>query len=138
MSRETEEAVSALRVNKTFYAAIADGDLRAMDELWARDEPVLCIHPGSPPLQGRVAVMASWSEIFDGGAPPISYTEDSVSLIRGIAFVSCLEHIGAKTLSALNVLIWEDAQWRFVSHHAGLLTDPIGMLTPTDSSGAIH
>ena len=84
MSRESKDAITALRVNAAFYAAIADGDLRAMDDIWSRDEPVLCIHPGGPPLQGRIAVMGSWAEIFRGGAPPISYRNDAVSMIRGL------------------------------------------------------
>jgi hypothetical protein len=136
MSREAADAISALRVNQALYAAIADGDLRGMDELWARDEPVLCIHPGGAPLQGRIAVMASWSEIFDGGAPPISYSQDSVSLIRGVAFVNCLEHLGDTTLAASNVLVWESSAWRIIQHTAGVLTQ--AQEVPPLASGPLH
>ncbi|MBW1886606.1 MAG: nuclear transport factor 2 family protein [Deltaproteobacteria bacterium] len=136
MSREAADAISALRVNQALYAAIADGDLRGMDELWARDEPVLCIHPGGAPLQGRIAVMASWSEIFDGGAPPISYSQDSVSLIRGVAFVNCLEHLGDTTLAASNVLVWESSAWRIIQHTAGILTQAQEVSPPP--SGPLH
>ncbi len=136
MSREAEDAISALRVNQALYAAIADGDLRGMDELWARDEPVLCIHPGGAPLQGRIAVMASWSEIFDGGAPPISYSQDTVSLIRGVAFVNCLEHLGDTTLAASNVLVWESSAWRIIQHTAGVLTH--AQEVPPQASGPLH
>ncbi len=136
MSREAADAISALRVNQALYTAIADGDLRGMDELWARDEPVLCIHPGGAPLQGRIAVMASWSEIFDGGAPPISYSQDSVSLIRGVAFVNCLEHIGDTTLAASNVLVWESSAWRIIQHTAGVLGQAENV--PSVASGPLH
>ena len=136
MSRESEDAIAALRVNAALYAAIADGDLQAMDALWSRDEPVLCIHPGDPPLHGRIAVMASWSEIFDGGAPPITYSQDTVSLIRGVAFVNCLEHLGDTTLAASNVLIWESAAWRIIQHTSGVLTEPQSM--PPEISGRLH
>jgi hypothetical protein len=136
MSREAEDAISALRTNDALYAAIASGDLRAMDGLWARDEPVLCIHPGGPPLQGRIAVMASWSEIFDRGAPAISYSRDSVSLIRGVAFVNCLEHLGDTTLAASNVLVWESAAWRIVQHTAGILSESQNV--PPIASGPLH
>ncbi|MCP4035441.1 MAG: nuclear transport factor 2 family protein [bacterium] len=136
MSRESKDAVAALRVNAAFYAAIAEGDLGAIDTLWARDEPVLCIHPGRAPLQGRVAVMASWSEIFDGGAPPIQYSQDSVSLVRGVAFVNCLEHLGDATLAASNVLVWEGGQWRIIQHVASVMTDPAGV--PPAPSGRLH
>jgi hypothetical protein len=136
MSREAEDAISALRVNQALYAAIADGDLRGMDELWARDEPVLCIHPGRPPLHGRIAVMASWNEIFDGGAPPISYSQDTVSLIRGVAFVNCLEHLGDTVLAASNVLVWESSAWRIIQHVAGVVNQAESV--PPVASGPLH
>lgn len=123
MTREAADAIAALRVNTAFYTAMASGDLTEMDAVWARDEPVLCIHPGGAPLQGRVAVMASWNEIFERGGPPIVHSQDSVSLIRGIAFVNCLEHIGDTTLSASNILVWESSAWRMVQHTAGVLTE---------------
>lgn len=137
MSRESQDAIAALRVNAAYYAAVADGDLRAMDNIWARDEPVLCIHPGGPPLQGRIDVMASWAELFTGGGPPISYRNDSVSMIRGLAFVNCIEHVGDSVLAASNILVWEGGAWRFVQHTAGLLSEDstIGEVKPT---GILH
>jgi len=137
MSRESQDAIAALRVNAAFYAAIADGDLKAMDEIWARDEPVLCIHPGGPPLQGRIAVMASWSELFAGAPPPISYSSDSVSLVRGLAFVSCLEHLGDTVLSASNILVWEAGAWRIVQHTAGILSSATAA-ADLKPSGPLH
>lgn len=140
MSRESQDAITALRANAALYDAIASGDLQAMDAIWARDEPVLCIHPGGPPLQGRVAVMASWSEIFDGAPPPISYSQDSVSLVRGVAFVNCLEHLGETTLAASNVLVWEGGAWRIILHTAGIV-GPTRSDAPTPSGpppGQLH
>ncbi len=136
MSRESDDAIAALRVNAAFYAAIADGDLQAVDAVWARDEPVACIHPGGPPLQGRIAVMASFRELFDGGGPPITYSQDTVSLIRGVAFVTCLEHLGDTTLAASNVLVWESAAWRIVQHTSGILTEPRDL--PPPHRGPLH
>ena len=137
MSRESQDAITALRVNAAFYAAIAEGDLRAMDDVWSRDEPVLCIHPGGPPLQGRIAVMGSWAEIFRGGAPPISYRNDAVSMIRGLAFVNCVEQLGDTSLSACNVLVWESGSWRFVQHTAGILSSET-LTFDIDPSGPLH
>ncbi|MEE8533734.1 MAG: nuclear transport factor 2 family protein, partial [Alphaproteobacteria bacterium] len=37
---------TVLFVNEAFYQAFADGDLAAMDAVWAREAPVACIHPG--------------------------------------------------------------------------------------------
>jgi ketosteroid isomerase-like protein len=137
MSRESQDAIAALRVNAAFYAAIAEGDLQAMDKIWARDEPVLCIHPGGPPLQGRIAVMASWAELFNGGGPPISFHNDLVSMIRGLAFVNCIERLGDSSLSASNVLAWEDGGWRIVQHTAGILSAETSITTGTPS-GPLH
>ena len=136
MSREAQDAAAALRANAALYAAIAEGDLGAMDALWAQKEPVVCVHPGRAPLLGRVAVMASWSQIFDGGAPPIHHSQDSVSLIRGLAFVNCLEHLGDTTLAATNVLVWEGGQWKVIQHMAGVIPDPDS--APPPPSGPLH
>ena len=136
MSREGQEAITALRVNAALYEAIAAGDLQAMDGIWSRDEPVLCIHPGGAPLQGRLAVMASWSELFDGAPPPISCSQDSVSLVRGVAFVNCLEHLGDTTLAASNVFVWEAGAWRLVLHTAGIVS-ATQVETPA-ASGPLH
>ena len=37
-----------------------------MDELWAAEGAVTCLHPGHPPLHDRPAIMASWAQIFQG------------------------------------------------------------------------
>ena len=58
----TEQDV--LLTNLAFYAAFAERDLEAMGELWASDADVACMHPGWPVLEGRDAVMESWSRIL--------------------------------------------------------------------------
>jgi len=136
MSRESADAIAALRVNAAFYSAMAAGDLAAMDAVWARDEPVLCIHPGGPPLQGRVEVMASFRSLFDAVAPPIEFSRDAVSLVRGLAFVNCIEHLGEASLAASNVLVWEGGEWRFVQHVASAMAP--GSSLPAQRSGALH
>ncbi len=136
MSRESADAIAALRVNAAYYAALTDGDLAAMDAIWARDEPVLCIHPGGTPLQGRVAVMASFRSVFEGGGPPIEYSQDAVSLVRGIAFVNCLEHLADNTLAVSNVLVWEGGQWRMLQHVASLMST--GLAIPPPERGPLH
>ena len=60
-----------------------------------------------------------------------------MAIIRGIAIVSCIEHIGDGSLAASNVFVWEDAAWRLVHHHAG----PLDRLEPeasTQGSGRLH
>ena len=54
----------ALAANRAFYHAFGSRDLGAMDRMWARTVPVLCIHPGWPPLLERNAVLSSWRDIL--------------------------------------------------------------------------
>ena len=109
-----------LRANAAFYAALASGDLEAMDAVWSRRLPVACIHPGWQPLCGRDAVMASWEAIFEGGrAPPIRCEGEEPHLLGSTAYVTCFERIGAESLAATNLFVLEDGAWRLVHHHAG-------------------
>jgi hypothetical protein len=117
---ESNELRAAIAANRAFYAALADGDFDAMDALWATAAPVLCAHPGAAVLHGRHSVMESWRGILTQ-PPPIRESSVQVALVRGIAIVSCIEHIGEGSLAASNVFVWEDAAWRLVHHHAGPL-----------------
>jgi hypothetical protein len=138
MTREGDDAVAALRANAAFYAAFANGDLAAMDALWAKQSPVLCTHPGHHTLQGRIAVMKGWRDLFDGGPPPIRCIDDSAVLIRGLAFVSCIEQVGESQLAVTNVWAWEDGAWCMVHHHAGAIA-PEGSQPPgPPSSMSVH
>lgn len=124
---EERELHAALAANASFYAAFAKGDLRAMDSIWSVSEPVLCCHPGTLPLHGRTAVMESWQAIL-GQPPPIAVSEARAVVIRGVAFVTCLEQIGGEVLAATNVLVWEDGQWRMAHHQSGAIArrEPAG------------
>ena len=58
----------ALAANRAFYHAFSSRDLGAMEMLWACGVPVLCIHPGWPPLVDRGAVLSSWRDIMKNPA----------------------------------------------------------------------
>lgn len=117
---EQAEIRAALAANERFYEAFAAGDYEGMDALWATTVPVLCVHPGSPAIHGRDPVMASWAEILDK-PPPIEASSAQVAVVRGLAVVTCLEHLGPVTLAATNLFAWEDGAWRLVHHQAGAL-----------------
>ena len=55
MSARDEQEV--LFANEAFYRAFGDRDRHAMDEMWARENPVACVHPGWGALIGRAAVL---------------------------------------------------------------------------------
>ncbi len=118
-----DERQGALRSNDAFYRAFAEGDYRAMESLWARAEAVLCVHPGAGPLHGRDAVMQSWREIL-ARPPQIEHRDAHVEIVRGVAFVTCLETVAGRPLAATNVFVWEGARWRLTHHQASVIAPP--------------
>lgn len=111
--------IDVLAANASFYEAFAAGDLGAMEELWAKRAPVVCIHPGWQPLHGRDSVIASWRAILTGpGAPAITAAEAVAHVLSETAFVVCLENLPGALLVATNVFVLEDAEWKLVHHHA--------------------
>ncbi len=130
-----EERAAALQSNDAFYRAFAAGDYSAMDSLWARAEAVLCIHPGGPPLHGRDAVMESWQEIL-AQPPPIEHRDPHVEIVRGVAFVTCLEAVAGRPLAATNVFVWENGRWRLTHHQASAIAAPAPLQAP--GSDTIH
>ena len=132
------DETSALQTNAEFYSALATGEFSAMDALWSTVESVLCIHPGGHSVAGRSAVMQSWRDLFDSGGAPIRFSHDRVKIIRGLAFVTCLEHLGDVLLSATNVMVWESGAWRFVLHTAGVVADPDSIDDDTNADEVLH
>src|SRR5690606_3051776 len=82
-------------VEEAFYDAMQRGDLEAMMALWADDEDVLCIHPGSDRFIGLSAVRASWERIFRHGHVEIRRTD--VQAHTGA--VLAIHHVTEQTLA---------------------------------------
>lgn len=111
--------------NEAFYVAFAAGDVKAMEELWARAVPVTCIHPGWAPLFGRADVMESWGAILTGsGRPKIRVRNARVLLLGDVAYVVCHEVIERAFLIATNVFVREKGTWKMVHHQAGETPPP--------------
>ncbi|MCH7930375.1 MAG: nuclear transport factor 2 family protein [Proteobacteria bacterium] len=114
-----------LFANEAFYYAFAGGDAAAMDEVWARDVPVACIHPGWNVLTGRDAVMESWRSILGSDSRPAIRSQDARAVVYGdVAFVTCYENVGQGYLAATNVFVREGGAWKMVHHHAGPTAPP--------------
>ena len=62
------DRAALLFANETFYRAFAERDVPLMEALWADTEPVTCLHPGWPPVEGREAVLL---RIQRRGQPPL-------------------------------------------------------------------
>lgn len=110
-----------LAANGRFYEAFADGDADVMDDLWARDHDVACIHPGWPLLEDRGEIMASWQAIFEGGGPPMVCDGEKVHIFGEVAVVICRERLDMVQLLATNVFVREGDAWRMMHHHAAPL-----------------
>ena len=119
------DAEPVLFANEAFYLAFAGGDAAAMDEVWARDVPVACTHPGWNALTGRDAVMESWRAILGSDNRPAIRNQGARAFLYGdVAFVTCYENVGRGYLAATNVFVREGGAWKMVHHHAGPTAPP--------------
>lgn len=107
-----------LATNERFYRAFAGGDLAAMEDLWAHQTPVVCIHPGWSRLSSRETVMTSWRRILSGEGHDVS-CGDAQAWVRGtMGMVVCREQVGRIDLLATNVFVVEGGRWMLIHHHA--------------------
>ncbi|MBM86112.1 MAG: DUF4440 domain-containing protein [Rhodospirillaceae bacterium] len=114
------EEVAVLFANEAFYNAFATRDLEALDEIWSREMPAVCVHPGWGPLYGRNAVMQSWAGILSAPSAPSISCHDAKAhfLSDDICYVTCYELIAEDALVATNVYVKEATGWRMIHHHA--------------------
>lgn len=116
--QETEQA---------FYDALEAGDLDALMNVWADDEPIVCIHPGGPRLVGHDSVRASWKELLDGG--PLRIRPTAVHAVESVmvAIHNLVEQVlvgGSRNppqvveVTATNVYLKGPQGWKLVLHHA--------------------
>ena len=110
---------SVLFANDAFYAAFASGDVAAMQDIWAEDVPVSCIHPGWAALTTRSAVLKSWARILRS-PPAIGCHAPEVFVYSDTATVICFEQISESFLLATNIFVRRGTRWRMVHHHAGM------------------
>jgi ketosteroid isomerase-like protein len=113
---------AVLAANLEFYRAFTTRDLAAMDELWARESPVACLHPGWPPLVERDEIVESWRGILaNPNSPRITCFDERVFLYGDTAFVICEEELEGGTLIASNYFVREAGNWHICHHQAGQL-----------------
>ncbi len=125
-----------------FYQAFEARDIDAMMSVWAEDEEILCIHPGSGRLVGYDAVRAGWEQIFSGDERLTFRLEEVVTIETvGLAMQSALEQVavGADgtprgTALATNVFMRTPSGWRMVMHHAS----PAPSVTGGQAKGPLH
>ncbi len=129
--------------NTAFYRAIDSASIERLEELWAHDDYVRCVHPGWDIVTGWSRVRQSFEQIFASGQKMrISPTEVAVWFSGDVAWVACTENItifqdtNFDTVQAVatNLFIQRDGRWLLVHHHAS----PIPMLVPDTESDTIQ
>jgi ketosteroid isomerase-like protein len=115
------EQAAVLFANDAFYVAFTTRDLDAMNDLWAHNVPVTCVHPGWNVVAGRDAVLESWRAILaNPESPEITCRQATAHVLGDVAYVVCFETIETSHLVATNVFVREDGAWRLVHHQAGI------------------
>lgn len=118
-------AAAVLAANAAFYKAMRDGDVAAMDRLWARTRRVTCTHPDWKMLVGRQAVMESWRLILlEHPAPPIWPLEAHAVVTGNHALVLCTERVDGIDLIATNAFVREGECWRMLNHQSAHVEAP--------------
>jgi len=119
MAPTLSDTDAVLSANLNFYHAFATRDFVTMTTLWARDAPVVCVHPGWTPLAGRAAVLESWRSILANPASPAVMCHDDRAFLYGdVATVLCEEELENAHLVATNIFVREGTEWRLVHHQA--------------------
>lgn len=127
-----------LAANADFYAAFERGDFDAMQEIWALDDGVVCVHPGTEPIRGRREVMRSWMVLM-ANSPYIQFflTDIEAEVTGDLASVTCTENVlsaapgtpvgvfAGGSATATNVFRRTAEGWRLWIHHASpVLSSP--------------
>ena len=113
------EEKPVLSANAVFYKAFALRDMRAMENIWAKEARPTCIHPGWAPLIGRKQVIKSWRTILsDGGIASIKCSNARAFLYGEYAYIICQEHLESSILSATNIFLKECETWKIIHHQA--------------------
>lgn len=106
------------RAQVDFYDAFSKQDIDAMRAVWS-DEYPRCVHPGGPSIDGKDAIILSWSQIFQGEPFDIDPARAKIEICGKTAMCSCIENTpnGGK-LETLNVYQREKGQWLMSLHMA--------------------
>jgi hypothetical protein len=118
------QEAAVLFANEAFYLSFATRDLKSMADIWSRQAPVTCVHPGWQPLLGREEVMESWVTLLGNPtAPTVEFRGGRVFLYGEIATVIGFEVLREAVLAVSNTFVREEDAWRLVHHHASPLAE---------------
>lgn len=113
-------------VEAAFYDAIERADLEALMALWAEDEEIVCVHPGSPRYLGYQAIREAWKRVLEGGLRMRLRVVEHTRIQGPFSAVhTVIEHISIQgndsaraPVIATNVYVRGPLGWRLAVHHA--------------------
>lgn len=117
-----------------FYDAFEAKDLETMARVWAKSDEITCIHPMSPVLQGREAVLQSWRQIFSSPAKLTFLvhhkqwieTEDlALHVVEQTITEEGQDRQPVPPMAATNVYRHSPQGWRMVLHHVSPPPPPV-------------
>jgi ketosteroid isomerase-like protein len=138
-----DDQIGVEQANSEFYRALESGRLDRMEQIWAHDDLVRCVHPGWAMITGWQRVRESWDRIFQGGQKMRAAPTDVTIHTRGeLAWVTCTENItvfndesfDTAQAAATNLYVRYDGKWLMVHHHAS----PIPMIVAEDVTDKIQ
>jgi ketosteroid isomerase-like protein len=119
--------------NEAFYRAFESLDIKRMESVWAKDEPIECGHPGWRILRGWNPVMESWRRIFEN-TPAIQFmlTDVSIQIRDDLAYVTLYENLNSSvqgqaveaTILTTNIFLKQPDGWRLLLHHGSSVAQP--------------
>jgi len=113
-------AEESIFINEAFYQAFRDRDFAAMEDLWARESPVVCIHPGWSAIVDRGEIMQTWQAIFENPeAPEIFCRSPQAFRLGEVSLVVCYEEMASSLLVATNIYRRESGGLKIAHHQAG-------------------
>ena len=102
-----------------------------MQQLWASDDGIVCVHPASTPIRGRRDVMRSWMVLMANAAYiQFFLTDVEAAVVGDLASVTCTENVlsaapgtpvgmfAGGSAAATNVFRRSGGDWRLWVHHA--------------------
>jgi len=126
MSSMESQELEVEQANDRFYRAFESLDIRRMEEVWARDESVRCIHPGWGVRSGWPAVRDSWVLIFNStNGIRFEITDLEIGVKGDLAWVICVERVQMRLdgeaqesrVLATNLYSKGPTGWMMIHHH---------------------
>ncbi|CAJ2654340.1 unnamed protein product [Trifolium pratense] len=124
-SLHKDSKTEVLGANSKFYNSFRNGDLAAMQAMWAIRDEVCCVHPGLKGISGYDDVIESWNFVWANYEFPLQIKLEDVKVhARGdMGYVTCMEFVKTKGgrwggQFVTNVFEKIDGEWFVCNHHA--------------------